>query len=93
MSAEIRALMGRHAVNQTKLAQALGISQPSLSDRLRGIVPWDVDDLYAVAEHFSVDVRNLFPLWGSRGIALTLVDGGLERHTTEQPALPFLVGV
>ncbi len=79
VSAEIRALMGRYRVTQTQLAQVLGMSQSSLSARLSGSVPWDVDDLDKIAEHFKVEVIALFgsefPL---RRKWATLSDSGLS---------------
>lgn len=52
--ANIRAEMARHKVSQTTLAAHLGISQASLSDRIRGKVPVDVNELDALAEFFGV---------------------------------------
>jgi transcriptional regulator with XRE-family HTH domain len=57
---EIRALMGRRRVSQTRLAKVLGMSQPSLSNRLTGGQPFDVDELFTLAEYFGVEVTALF---------------------------------
>ena len=90
MSAEIRALMGRHRVTQTELAHWLGIGQSSLSERLNGRVPWDIDDLNGVAERFGVDVATLFapppahnPRYGKYGSVVTKAsEHSLIGHTT-----------
>lgn len=52
---EIRAWMGRRSVNQTQLAQHLGLSQSQLSKRLRGTITIDVDELEAIAAFLDVD--------------------------------------
>ena len=59
MSAEIRALMGRHRVTQTALAEYLGMSQSALSERLNGHVPWDIDDLVGIADRFEINPADL----------------------------------
>lgn len=58
---EVRSLMGRRRVNQTRLAKALNMSQSALSRRLNGEQPFDTDDLFRIAEHFDVEVTRLFP--------------------------------
>jgi len=60
VASEVRALMGRHRVSQTALADALGLSQSSLSARLRCELPFDVDELSRVAAHFDVPITDLF---------------------------------
>ena len=57
---EVRALMGRRRVSGTRLAKALGMSQSALSRRLNGEHPFDIDELFAVAEHFGVAITALF---------------------------------
>jgi transcriptional regulator with XRE-family HTH domain len=52
--------MGRHRVTQTALAKDLGMGQSALSERLNGLVPWTIDDLYKVAARFGVPVTDLF---------------------------------
>jgi transcriptional regulator with XRE-family HTH domain len=59
VAGEVRALMGRHRVSQTALARVLGLSQSSLSARLCGELPFDLDDLVTVAKHFNVSVTSL----------------------------------
>lgn len=57
---EVRALMGRHRVSQKALGIALGLGQSGISDRVNGKVPFDVDELYAMAEFFDVPVVTFF---------------------------------
>lgn len=60
VSAEIRALMGRHKVNQTQLAAAIGLKQSGVSERLNGKTPWNIDELDRVAAYFNVPITTLF---------------------------------
>lgn len=60
-ASEVRALMGRHRVSQARLAVALGMSQSALSRRLNGDQPFDIDDLFKIAEHFGTEVGALLP--------------------------------
>lgn len=52
--ANIRAEMARRQVTQTEMAQHLGITQPALSKRIRGIVPLNIDELAAIADRLEV---------------------------------------
>lgn len=61
MGANVRAEMARRGVSQAKLAAALGLSQPSISARLRGVTPFDVDELHAVADFLDVSAASLLP--------------------------------
>lgn len=65
VSEEILALMGRRRVSQTALSAAMGMSQSALSRKLRGYVPWDIDDMAAIARFFDVPVTALFGLEGA----------------------------
>ena len=46
--------------DEPALAAALGLSQPSVSRRLRGEVPWDVAELAIVAGLVGVPVASFF---------------------------------
>lgn len=59
VAGEIRAWMGRRNVNQTALAQALGVSQSQISKRLKGTVPFDIVELEKVARFLGVSVAGL----------------------------------
>lgn len=55
----IRAEMARHGLTQTALADALGITQPGVSARLRGRIDWRLGELQAVAEVLGVPLDTL----------------------------------
>jgi transcriptional regulator with XRE-family HTH domain len=57
---EIRALMGRRRVSQKQLGEALGLAQPTMSKRMNGKIPFDLDELDAIAEFFDVPITDLF---------------------------------
>lgn len=59
--ANIKAEMARRGVRQAALAAALGLSQPQVSARLRGVVPFNVNELLAVAAFLDVPVATLLP--------------------------------
>lgn len=63
VAAEVRALMGRgrghRRVSQAKLAADLHMAQASLSRRLTGEVPFDIDELAAIARYFGVPLASL----------------------------------
>lgn len=46
-------------LSQKELADAIGMSQPALSRRLAGEVPWNVPELERVAKRFGVDTSDL----------------------------------
>lgn len=54
MSDEIRGQLARAHRTQADLAAVLGVSQPQVSARMRGDVPWRVDELLKVAEWLDV---------------------------------------
>jgi len=59
VSGEIRACMARGQHTQGELATVLGLSQPSVSSRLKGDVAWDVDELAKVAQWLDVSLSEL----------------------------------
>lgn len=59
VAAEVRALMGRYAVTQMQLVDVLGVSQTGVSKRLRGITPFDVNEIGKLADFFGVDPEEL----------------------------------
>lgn len=60
VGANVRAEMARRNVRQGAVAKALGISQPSVSARLSGATPFDVDELRTVADLLGVGLCSLF---------------------------------
>lgn len=59
VSAEIRARLARSGRLQTELAEAIGLSQPSVSDRLTGAREWRIGELRRVAEFFGTTAGEL----------------------------------
>lgn len=59
VAGNVLALMGRNRVSQVKLGRFLGMSQPTLSKRLAGLVAWDIDELERIAEFFATSIPNL----------------------------------
>lgn len=59
VAAEVRAQMARKRVTQTDLAAALGVSQMTISRRLNGRAPFDVEELAAVALALDVPLATL----------------------------------
>lgn len=55
----IRVEMTRRKVSAKDLASSLGLSYAALWRRMSGVVPWDLVELAAVAEHLNVDPRAL----------------------------------
>lgn len=61
VAGEIRAHAARKGFSGRQLAFQLGKSQPWMSRRLTGEVPFDVEELDAVAAILGVAPRDLFP--------------------------------
>src|ERR1035437_7594309 len=59
VSGEVKAWMARRNVKQGTLSTALGITQPSLSMRLRGRTRWTIQDLVIVSKTLDVPVSVL----------------------------------
>lgn len=76
VSGEVKALMGRHGVSQTQLANWLGINQTAVSARLRGRTRWNLPEIERVAEGFAVHPAVLMGGYAEGGPHPT-PDGGL----------------
>ena len=59
ISAEIRAVMGRHWVSQALLAQRVGVSENYLGKRLRDEVPFTANDIEAICDAMREDLLDL----------------------------------
>lgn len=57
----VRAEMARAGVSQIDLAERVGLSQSGLSKRLRGVVPFDVNELDSIATALGVPAVSLLP--------------------------------
>lgn len=62
VSAEVRALMGRHRVTQVALAEAVGMTQSSLSRCLASKRAFDLDELLAIARYFNLPISRLIEI-------------------------------
>jgi transcriptional regulator with XRE-family HTH domain len=62
VGANVRAEMARKGTTQRNLADYLGIPQTSVSRRLSGITPFDINELTAVAELLDVHLDVLLPM-------------------------------
>lgn len=59
LSANVRAEMARHGLTQADVATILGVSQVSVSARLRGKVAWRVNDVQVLAAHLGIPTTAL----------------------------------
>ena len=57
----VRAEMARKKTSQAALAAHLGLSQTSVSARLGGRVPFDINELHAIAALLNVPLAALLP--------------------------------
>ena len=58
-AANVRAEIARRRIRQSDVARALRVSQPAVSQRLNGHVPFTLADLEALAELLGIDVAEL----------------------------------
>lgn len=72
---EVRALMGRHGVTQMQLVDVLRVSQTGVSKRLRGLIPFDANEIGVLAAFFDVEPAEL--LGAPKGPRPGPGDGGL----------------
>lgn len=71
----VRAMMARRNMRQTKLAVALGTSQPWVSRRVAGLAAFTTDELIRIAQVLDCDLADLLVGVRSRCFpALTLVE-------------------
>lgn len=61
VAAEIRAQLGRQNRTQAWLSEQTGIGAPSLSRRLKGHLPFSLDELDQIAAALDVPLRTLLP--------------------------------
>lgn len=80
VAGEIRAMMGRRGINQTQLAEQMGVTPMWLSRRIKAArVAVDVSDLALIADALQCEVQDLLPRLDSNqqpsGYPLRLVNG------------------
>ena len=93
VAGEVRALCGRYSIRQGRLAAWLGITQSQVSKRLRGDLPFTLDEVESLAEGFAVEPAALFGLVPAKPsgppplLAVTGRTGRLPRmDSNHQPA-------
>lgn len=59
IAANVRAAIAYARVDQAEIADLLGKSRPAVSDRLRGLTHFRVDELQAIAAHLTVPLEQL----------------------------------
>lgn len=59
IAATVRAELARRSMTATALADRLGTTQQTLSRRLTGVVPFDVDELQAIADALEISFGAL----------------------------------
>lgn len=74
VAAEVRAEMARQKISGVRAGKALGWSQYYISVRLRGEVPFGLDDLHAIAGLLEVPMTNLLGVRTSASARLTTRD-------------------
>ena len=52
---EVKAECGRRSISQRALARAMGLAQPSISDRWRGRIPWTLDEVERLERVLGLD--------------------------------------
>lgn len=60
VAAEVRAAMGRHRVTQAALAEKIGVSRATLSERVSGARAFTTDELVVICEVLGLDFLTLF---------------------------------
>lgn len=85
---EVRALMGRRIVTQKQLADVLQVSQGQVSKRLKGLIPFDTNEIAKLAAYFDVHPAELLggvaPPTGNR-------PEPTQATTGRYPSIPTLV--
>lgn len=59
VGAEVRGLLAKHRISQTAAGQRLGLSQAAMSRRINGEIPFNVDELSALADLLGVPASTL----------------------------------
>ena len=61
IGAKVNELLFLNRVTKKALGEELGITGPGVSRKIYGQTAWSVDDVYRVADFFSVPVESLLP--------------------------------
>ena len=79
VAAEVRAQLARRRISGRQAAFALGWKQPYIARRLSGDIPFDVNDLAALARLLEVPVTEFFDV---RGVVSFQVSNGITSRPT-----------
>lgn len=61
VAAEVRAMAARKGYKQVQIASVIGESQSTVSRLLKGMKPFDIDHLAALAAEWDVPITELLP--------------------------------
>lgn len=89
VASEIRSLLGRYQTSQEALAHAIGLTQPTLSQRLSSNTPFRLTELEAIARFFHREVADLLPPGGSRTGSFATLEIVPDDGEPHQNPLPF----
>jgi len=59
MAQELNALRARFGMNQTELGKIIGVTQTQMSQRLKGNIPFDLNEIESFAEFFGLTPLQL----------------------------------
>lgn len=59
VGANVKAELARRGITQAQLAEQLGISNPSMTGRLQGKIPLDVNELEQIASYLDTTTATL----------------------------------
>lgn len=82
---EIRAQMVRHGMTGEDLGQKLGISGPTVSTKLCGKSPWNIDEMYYIMDLFNIPYDELHKYFPKNGIS---DPRNYKKLKTDVPSLP-----
>lgn len=61
VAGEVRAAAARQRVSEASIARHLGMSQSKLSRRWTGQLPFDIEELAAIAAYLDIPMTDLIP--------------------------------
>lgn len=61
VASSVRAECARQRISQRDIAKKLGVSHTAVNRRMAGTVPFDVDELAAIADLLDLSICDLFP--------------------------------
>ena len=107
IGAEVRAWMARRELRQIDVADVLGVAQKNVSRRLRGEIPFRIDELLTLARFMGITLAQLLgeeivneknPQPVAEGSSILVAGGGFEPPTsgvwiqTKKDSRPYLIG-